>query len=70
VARIKKVKGNAAVLQAVGSTPAKIKESRGSLKAYCDREGLSILHTIDFCTHLGGINITIFPLVDLFAVVC
>jgi hypothetical protein len=66
---VKKVKGNAAILQAVGSTPAKIKESRGSLKAYCDREGLSILHTINR-THLGGINITIFPLVDLFAVVC
>jgi DNA invertase Pin-like site-specific DNA recombinase len=48
---VKKVKGNAAILQAVGSTPAKIKESREALKAYCDKEGLPILHTIDFCTN-------------------
>lgn len=51
MARIKTVKGNSAVLQAVGSTPAKIKEARDSLKAYCDKEGLPILHTIDFCTN-------------------
>lgn len=51
VVRIKKVKGNSAVLQAVGSTPDKIKESRDSLKAYCNKEGLPILHTIDFCTN-------------------
>lgn len=51
MARVKKVKGNFAVLQAVGSTPDKIKESKDSLKAYCDKEGLPILHTIDFCTN-------------------